>query len=94
MTRRVLCLLLVPLLTAAAAGCSRQPGGGIQASTSYDDLTALFAEWRAFQQPALVDDVPDYTRTAMAAPTKKSIGKSAERSLEAFLTHIQSGCLR
>jgi hypothetical protein len=67
MTRRVLCLLLAPLLTAAAAGCSRQPGGGIQASTSYDDLTALFAEWRAFQQPALVDDVPDYTRTAMAA---------------------------
>jgi hypothetical protein len=30
-------------------------------------LTALFADWRAFQRPVLVEGVPDYTETAMAA---------------------------
>ena len=33
----------------------------------YDDLVALFREWRAFQRPGLVDGVPDYSAAAMAA---------------------------
>ncbi len=36
-------------------------------STRYDDLVALFNEWRAFQKPRLVDGVPDYGASAMAA---------------------------
>ncbi len=32
----------------------------------YPDLVSLFAEWRAFQRPAVVDGVPDYTPAAMA----------------------------
>jgi uncharacterized protein (DUF885 family) len=38
-----------------------------QRSSSYQDLVALFTEWRAFQQPKLQEGVPDYSATAMAA---------------------------
>jgi hypothetical protein len=31
----------------------------------YDDLTALFADWRELQRPRLVEGVPDYTAAAM-----------------------------
>lgn len=33
--------------------------------SSYDDLVALFEEWRDFQKPRLVDNVPDYTSESM-----------------------------
>jgi len=48
----------------ALAGCAGQPAppGG-----SYDDLVALFHEWRDFQRPRVVDHVPDYTAAAMRA---------------------------
>ena len=35
-------------------------------SADYQDLVALFEEWRAFEQPEFVDGVPDYTASAMA----------------------------
>src|SRR6185295_12016631 len=35
--------------------------------SSYQDLVALFKEWRVFQKPKVVDGVPDYTAAAMAA---------------------------
>ena len=34
------------------------------AQGSYEDLTALFSEWRAFERPALRDGAPDYTAAA------------------------------
>lgn len=37
----------------------------------YDDLTRLFAEWRAFERPVLHDGVPDYTPAAMAAKARE-----------------------
>lgn len=37
------------------------------ASTRYEDLLALFKDWRAFQRPRVVDGVPDYSPSAMAA---------------------------
>jgi hypothetical protein len=37
------------------------------ATAPYEDLTALFADWRAFQQPVRVQGVPDYSAAAMAA---------------------------
>ena len=33
---------------------------------SYEDLTALFSEWRAFERPALRDGAPDYTAATLA----------------------------
>src|SRR5688572_2137159 len=33
----------------------------------YDQLVALFTEWRQFQRPKSVNDVPDYTAAAMTA---------------------------
>ncbi len=35
------------------------------------DLVSLFADWRAFQTPKLVDGVPDYTASAMAAQQRE-----------------------
>ena len=37
-------------------------------ASRYEDLAALFSEWRAFQKPRVVDGVPDYTANAMATP--------------------------
>lgn len=39
--------------------------------TRYEDLVALFREWRAFQRPGLVDGVPDYTARAIAAQQRE-----------------------
>jgi hypothetical protein len=36
-------------------------------SSRYEDLVKLFEEWREFQKPKLVDDIPDYSAPAMAA---------------------------
>jgi hypothetical protein len=41
------------------------------AAARYEDLTALFAEWRTFQQPKRVNGVPDYSAAAMAAQQKE-----------------------
>ena len=55
----IACLLPVAALALAPAATAR--------SSRYDDLVALFRDWRAFQRPKLVDGVPDYTAAAMAA---------------------------
>ncbi|HJS75679.1 MAG TPA: DUF885 family protein, partial [Vicinamibacteria bacterium] len=43
-------------------------------SARYEDLAALFTEWRAFQKPRLVDGVPDYTANAMAKQHRELAG--------------------
>jgi uncharacterized protein (DUF885 family) len=47
-------------------GCARdrEPGSPAR-STSYEALTALFDDWRAFQRPPLVNGVPAYSAGAM-----------------------------
>ncbi|MFC1661707.1 DUF885 family protein [Gemmatimonadota bacterium] len=35
-------------------------------TVAYEDLVALYQEWRAFQRPQFVDGVPDYSPEAMA----------------------------
>src|SRR5436305_5695656 len=50
---------------ASCAGASPSPVS--PKSTSYDDLVALFADWRTFQKPRVIDGVPDYRQAAMAA---------------------------
>ena len=51
---------------AAVAGVTGngQPAG-------YQNLISLFNDWRAFQKPAIVDGVPDYTAAAMAAQQRE-----------------------
>jgi Bacterial protein of unknown function (DUF885) len=65
-------LLGVPaclILAAAVAGGGTAPDP--PRSARYEDLVALFGDWRSFQQPKLVDGVPDYTAPAMAAQRRE-----------------------
>jgi len=55
-------VVLVAALALAGCGGAPTPPGG-----SYDDLVALFHEWREFQKPRVTDHVPDYTAAAMRA---------------------------
>ncbi len=57
--------VLFAAVVLVAAG--RHAAGQEPRRTSYQDLVALFTEWREFQRPKLVDGVPDYTAAAMAA---------------------------
>jgi CubicO group peptidase (beta-lactamase class C family) len=61
------------LLMQAVPPSRRQPSApsAPPASNRYEDLTSLFADWRAFQKPKLVDGVPDYTASAMAAQQRE-----------------------
>jgi hypothetical protein len=49
-------------------------GAPAAASGRYEDLTALFADWRAFQPPTRVGGVPDYSVRAMAAQHRALAG--------------------
>lgn len=64
-------LRLVPVLAVLGAslpiGACSVPESPAQTGSSYDDLVALFDEWRDFERPTFVDGVPDYTAEAMAA---------------------------
>ena len=51
-TTPLLLIFIAAVATAASAGDS---------SAGYRDLTTLFAEWRAFERPPMLDGVPDYT---------------------------------
>ncbi|MBS1110791.1 MAG: hypothetical protein H6Q88_2783 [Anaeromyxobacteraceae bacterium] len=46
-------------------------------SKGYDSLVALFQEWRAFQQPKVVDGIPDYRPAAMKAQVRALPGFQA-----------------
>jgi uncharacterized protein (DUF885 family) len=43
-----------------------QAASAASAQGSYEDLTTLFSEWRAFERPALRDGAPDYTAATLA----------------------------
>jgi hypothetical protein len=60
--RRGRCLFVGLLLAAAAA----LPAAAGTASGSYTDLLTLFADWRAFEAPPLLDGAPDYTAVTVA----------------------------
>jgi hypothetical protein len=49
---------------------------------TYDDLLALFSEWRALQRPTLTAGVPDYTPGAMA--TQRDRLASLRQRLDSF----------
>ena len=54
--------LTVAFVLAAGGAAPGEPG-----TTGYEDLVALFEEWRDFERPEFVDGVPDYSARAMAA---------------------------
>src|SRR5438034_11785874 len=57
---------------AVVAACTSSGGRQQPAHSSrYEDLVALFADWRAFQQPRMVNGVPDYTAAAMAVQQRE-----------------------
>ena len=64
------------LLSLASAPVAREQ------PASYQGLLALFAEWRTFQAPLLIQGVPDYSAAAMAAQHKALA--SFKRRLEAL----------
>lgn len=58
------------LLCAAATACAPpdpDPPPDAVTPGTYEDLVTLFADWRAFEAPAFVSGVPDYSADAMAA---------------------------
>ena len=52
---------------AQALGCLAEARQMSTREGGHDQLVTLFREWRAFERPAFVNGVPDYTRAAMAA---------------------------
>ncbi|MFY9607945.1 MAG: hypothetical protein WAU45_04925, partial [Blastocatellia bacterium] len=54
------------LIFALALLISSFTGMAQQKKSSFADLTKLFAEWRTFQRPKLIDSVPDYSAPAMS----------------------------
>ncbi len=54
----------------------------VAVAAGYADLVALFAGWRAFQRPRIVEGVPDYTPAAMARQHREL--KSWQRRLAAI----------
>jgi hypothetical protein len=55
------------ILAVASVVATPNANGQTTRLRRHDDLVALFADWRTFQQPKLVDGVPDYSPAAMAA---------------------------
>ncbi|MGE5814691.1 MAG: DUF885 family protein [Acidobacteriota bacterium] len=45
--------------------------GAARSTTGYEELVSLFADWRAFQKPGLVNGVPDYSSEAMATQHRR-----------------------
>ncbi len=62
------------LVACAPTGAPKQ---STQTSTRYEDLTALFQEWRALQRPKLVEGVPDYGPAAIVEQQKGLAGMQA-----------------
>jgi hypothetical protein len=59
------------LILAAAPAGARDAATPPARSARYEDLVSLFADWRSFQKPKVVDGVPDYTPAAMAAQKRE-----------------------
>src|SRR5262245_33671109 len=87
MSRFRLLLIMGAMAAAIGGACSgaggaEQAAGGASRSTRYDDLRALFTDWRAFQRPKLADGVADYSAEAMTAQQREL--PTYERRLDAI----------
>lgn len=68
------CLVIVLGLFIASACGPAQPPPSTSTNSRYEDLLALFKEWRTFQQPKRVNGVPDYSAAAMAVQQRELAG--------------------
>ena len=67
---RKLAGILVVLLLISAGGQTKEPPADVQnvaVSTRYEDILALWRQFRDFQKPNVVEGVPDYAPKAMSA---------------------------
>jgi hypothetical protein len=64
------CLIAVTALVAASIGLESFP---VAQTSRYEDLVALFTDWRSFQKPKLVNGVPDYSASAMASQQRELV---------------------
>jgi len=88
--------LRLATVAACAVGTARAPNAGAQVSpgarptapSRYDDLVTLFTAWRAFQQPKVVNGVPDYSPAAMAAQHRELA--TYRQRLDTALAHWQA----
>ena len=85
------CALLAVAVAAGCGGAGSTSGSG----SRHEDLVALFGEWRAFQRPALVAGVPDYTATAMSAqyPGPRAVPPAPQRHRHARVARRPAGGL-
>src|SRR5687767_8105834 len=74
MVRRALGLAL---LVSSAAVIPASPALAASPAPAYRQLVELFADWRAFNEPAIVGGVADYSAAAMAAKATRLPGFGA-----------------
>src|SRR6187431_331716 len=65
--RRLVLAFILFVLPVASCAPASESGTNATTASRYEDLLALFKEWRTFQQPKRVSGVPDYSASAMAA---------------------------
>ena len=58
--------LRVLAMTVLVSGSGAAGAQNAAAPGTYQDLVALFKDWRAFEQPAMRDGAPDYTTETLA----------------------------
>ncbi len=66
-TSRRAMLGVVAVISTGAVFTSAHRPAALPRPSRDEDLVTLFEQWRDFQRPAMVDGVPDYTASAMAA---------------------------
>ena len=57
---------LLLLFACLGVACANAYSAATVRTDRYDDLVKLFADWRAFEQPPLLDGAPDYTEATTA----------------------------
>ena len=77
-------LAAIPIPVAPVTTAQAQPASVAAPSRSYPQLLALFAEWRAFEEPPRRNGIPDYT------PATNARRLTALRALQAKLRAIDT----
>jgi len=68
MLRQFLSVLVMVVFVAATNSCTAEESN----TGGYEDLLALFEDWREFERPAMRDGAPDYTAKRFAAAYEES----------------------
>jgi hypothetical protein len=80
MNPKIPAVLLVACVAIVMAGTM----SNAEAQSNYDELRVLFADWREFESPPLLDGAPDYTPAQFAA--RQDNYRALRARLEAFET--------